>query len=130
MPSASNAMVCFFSCVVALNSTVELGRWLEITHRLQNTTCAGRPYLASSDMQELRSVQRAIRLQPLGGTLEALFELDPRLPIELGARQRGVALQHQHLAGVGAHATRVFFHRGANAERAAGGVEQLANAHR
>src|SRR5450631_1522641 len=43
MPSASKLMVFFWLSLVCSYSTAEFGRWLEMTQRLQNTTCLGRP---------------------------------------------------------------------------------------
>ena len=45
MPSESKLMVFFWLSLVCAYSTAELGRWFEITQRLQNTTFFGRPNL-------------------------------------------------------------------------------------
>src|SRR5689334_5076259 len=45
IPSASKLMVFFLLSLVCSYSTAEFGRWLEITQRLQYTTCFGRPNL-------------------------------------------------------------------------------------
>lgn len=41
----SKLMVFFLLSLVCSYSTAEFGRWLEITQRLQYTSCFGRPYL-------------------------------------------------------------------------------------
>src|SRR5690242_1799821 len=45
MPSESKWMVFFWLSLVWAYSTAELGRWFEITQRLQYTTSLGRPNL-------------------------------------------------------------------------------------
>src|SRR6266850_3517082 len=46
-PSASKWIVSFFDSRVCAYSTVDDGRWLEITQRAQKRTSAGRPNFAS-----------------------------------------------------------------------------------
>ena len=41
--------------LIAVAITLVVGRWLEITHFLQNTTSSGRPYLTSSSVSQLLS---------------------------------------------------------------------------